>query len=57
MKNIIQENSWVITTKKGKGKLPSFSSNVEQVISIYAGGDRRKRVSLKKWWISKTNRG
>ena len=33
--NIIQENNWVITTKKGKGKLPLFCGNVEQVITIY----------------------
>ena len=33
--NIIQENNWVITTKKGKGKFPLFCGNVEQVIPIY----------------------
>ena len=26
--NIISENNWVITTKKGKGKLPLFCGNV-----------------------------
>ena len=34
--NIIQENHWAITTKKGKGKLPLFCGNAEQVIPIYA---------------------
>ena len=35
--NIIQENNWVITTKKkGKGKLPIFCGNIERVIPIYA---------------------
>ena len=34
--NIIQENNRVITTKKGKGKLPLFCGNVERVIPIYA---------------------
>ena len=33
--NIIQEKNWVITTKKGKGKLPLFCGNVERVFSIY----------------------
>ena len=33
--NIIQENNWVITTKKGKGKLPLFCGNGEQVNPIY----------------------
>ena len=33
--NIIQEKNWVITTKKGKGKLPLFRGNVERVIPIY----------------------
>ena len=33
--NIIQENNRVITTKKGKGKLPLFRGNVERVIPIY----------------------
>ena len=30
-----QDNNWVITTKKGKGKLPLFCGNGEQVITIY----------------------
>ena len=34
--NIIQEKNWVITTKKGKGKLPLFCGNGERVIPIYA---------------------
>ena len=33
--SIIQENYWVITTKKGKGKLPLFCGNVERLIPIY----------------------
>ena len=37
--NIIQENNWAITTKKGKGKLPLFRGNVEQVIPIYVDGE------------------
>ena len=31
----MQENNWVITTKKGKGKLKLFCGNREQVITIY----------------------
>ena len=34
--NIILENNWVITTKKGKGKLLIFCGNVERLIHIYA---------------------
>ena len=34
--NIMQDNNRVITTKKGKGKLPIFCGNGEQVITIYA---------------------
>ena len=34
--NIIQKNNLVITTKKGKGKLPLFCGNGERVIPIYA---------------------
>ena len=30
-----QENNGVITTKKGKGKLPLFHGNREQLIPIY----------------------
>ena len=33
--NMIQENNWVITIKKGKCKLTIFCGNVEQVITIY----------------------
>ena len=33
--NIIQENNTVITTKKGKGKLPLFCGNGEWLIPIY----------------------
>ena len=35
--NIIHENNWAITIKKGKGKLPLFCGNVERVIPIYGG--------------------
>ena len=34
--NIIQENNSVITTEKGKGKLPLFCGNVEYINTIYA---------------------
>ena len=34
--NIIQDNNWVITTKKDKGKLSIFRGNLERVIPIYA---------------------
>ena len=27
----MQENNWIITTKKGKGKLPLFCGNGEQL--------------------------
>ena len=33
--NIIQEDIWVITTKKGKGKLPLFRGNGERVNLIH----------------------
>ena len=29
--NVIQENNWVITTKKGKGKFQLFCGNVEPI--------------------------
>ena len=34
--NILHEKNWVITIKKGKGKLPKFCGNREWVITIYA---------------------
>ena len=34
----MQENNWVITPKKGKGKLPLLSGNGERVISHLWGG-------------------
>ena len=34
--DIILENNWVITTKKGKCKLPLFCGNREWIIPIYA---------------------
>ena len=34
--NIIQDKNWVITTKKGKYKLPLFHGNGERLIPIYA---------------------
>ena len=36
MINIIQFNNLVITTKKGRGKLPLFCVKGEQVTPIYA---------------------
>ena len=36
--NIIQDNNRVITTKKGKGKLPLFFGNGERVNPICGGG-------------------
>ena len=33
--NIVLVNNWVITTKKGKGKIPIFCGNEERVIPIY----------------------
>ena len=39
--NIIQENNWVIITKKGKSKLPLFCGNGEREITIY---DRNARI-------------
>ena len=33
--NIIQDNNWGITTKKGKGKFPLFCGNIEWVIPLY----------------------
>ena len=33
--SIIQENNWVITKKKGNGKLPLFCGNGEWVNPIY----------------------
>ena len=32
---IIQEKNWVITTKKGKGKLPLFCGNGKRVMPFY----------------------
>ena len=45
--NIIQENNRVLTTKKGKGKLPLFCINEKRVIPIYAIGVviRHKAIS------------
>ena len=34
--NIIQDKNWVITTQKGKGKLPLFCGDGERLITIYA---------------------
>ena len=36
--NIVQENNWVITTKKRKGKLTLFRGNGERVNLIYGPG-------------------
>ena len=37
--HIIQENNRVNITNKGKGKLPLFSANAEQEITIYADSE------------------
>ena len=37
--NIIQEENLIITTKRGKGKLPFLFGNEERVIYIYDGRD------------------
>ena len=34
--NIIQENNWIITIKKAKGKLPLFCGNGERLLPIYS---------------------
>ena len=34
--NILLDNNWVITAKKGKGKLPIFCGNGKRVIPIYS---------------------
>ena len=51
--NIIQKNNWVVTTKKGKGKLPLFCSDVEWVIPIYASGEGAEEqflgLSIVEW--------
>ena len=33
--DIIEEKNWIVTTKKGKGKLLLFCGNLEQVITLY----------------------
>ena len=55
--NIIQEKNRAIKTKKGKGKLPLFFVNGEQVITIYGGSSvflwgtaRPKRDGLRRRW-------
>ena len=48
--NIIQENNWVISTKKGKGKLPLFCGNVERVIPIY-GWKGQQILCLYDWYV------
>ena len=37
--NMIQESNWVITIKRGKGKLALFRGNREWVIPIYGPQD------------------
>ena len=39
--NIIWENNWVITIKKGNVKLLFFCGNGERAITIYARGETR----------------
>ena len=48
--NIIQDNNRLITTKKGKGKLPLFYGNGEQVIPIYGQSE------INKWRYSSNQR-
>ena len=38
--NIIQKNNWVVTTKKGKGKLPFRFGNGEQAINFLGVGPK-----------------
>ena len=45
--NIMQDNNWVITAKKGNGKLPLFCGNGEQVLPIYALNHRVKIIENK----------
>ena len=51
--NIIQENNWVITTKRGEGKLPLFCGNIERVTPIYyrheAAFNDKSILVLNKW--------
>ena len=39
--NIIQENNRVITTKKGKGKLPLFCGNIQLLILVHGANYRQ----------------
>ena len=42
--HIIQDNKWVITTKKGRGELPLFCGNGEWVIPFYDYGGPCKGI-------------
>ena len=48
MINNIQENNWVITTKKGRGKLQLFIGNKEGLISIYIMKDMKEAKQIYK---------
>ena len=49
----MQENNWLITTKKGQGKIPLFCGNGEQVIPIYGGKYViRVWIGWKLWWLT-----
>ena len=45
--NIIQDNNWITTTKKGKGNLPLFRGNGERVNPIYGEGDVRNILTIR----------
>ena len=45
--NIILDNNRLITTKKGKGKLPLFCGNGERVIAIYGQQNTTPNLTIK----------
>ena len=49
--NIIQENNWVVTTKKGMFKLPIFIGNGEQRIPIY-GCKKTRYIDMRHCFIT-----
>ena len=51
--NIIQENNRVITTKKGKGKLPLFCGNGERLIPIYDRYHETNKIILTVYYCNK----
>ena len=44
--NIIQDTNWVITTKKGKGKLQLFCGNLDLVITIYGEEGSANKLAI-----------